>query len=378
MDQAEKLKQDAESIRSHFDSSNARPIDKRGKILERVRGILALADREQIKNPEAADNYRAQADHLMVQYALEQWEVTKAQLKNAATFRPKPETRYIDFAWWSSNDRSSDLYSLFQDVAYHCRCVIAIRGYGGNGNYRQMPVIGLPSDLDYLDLLFTHLMVQMGRQLEPKPDPSLGFEQNAYTLRAAGMARPRIAKLLYDQGIIPNTGPGTDYWDAEANDGEGGRVEYRWLAPNKEKSLRARVRVAGEKWGAANGHDPTTTVNPKVWQRSFAAGFVREIDSRLADIRRLREQKANDDGQPGTTLALRDIRAMAVELYNELFPPPPPPKDDDDDKKKGRKAVVRSVRYSHRAMNAGRKAGSQADISGRPGEGLRKTPELPN
>lgn len=369
----DQVRQDAEAVRRMFQEGlNKEETDKRAKILERVRAILVLADDEQRRNPAAADNYRKQADQLMVAYAIEQWQVDQAQAKTTGRVL-KPERRFFDFAWWYRHEFSSDLYSMFCAIAQHCRCVIAHRGHGKDGrSIYEMPVIGLSSDLDYLDLLFTNLLLEMGKQLEPKPEANLTFGENAYRLRASGMARPRVATLLYEMGQIPGTGPGTDYWDNFT----GERIPYNRLAPNKEKGLRSKCRVAGEKWGAANGYGSTTTVNPKVWQRSFARGFADEIRSRLYDMRRLREEESTGES---TALALRNIYEMALELYKEMYPPPPPPKPLTEEQKKALSKVKigrmpAPPKMSGRAMAAGREAGRKVDISSHPSKGIRNNP----
>lgn len=373
MEQAEKLKQDAEAIRAMIAGEDMKPTDKRSKILERVRAILALADDEQTRNPAAADSYRAQADKLMTAYAIEEWQLEQAQAKAHAGQISKPEVRYYDITWWYTGNPEfhSDQWYMFQNVARHCRVVIAHRGQGKNGNYREIPLIGFVSDLDYFDMLFTHLMLQMGKQLEPKPDLDKSFGENAYTLRASGMARPRIAKLLYDLGIIPGVDvPG--YLDA---DGE--KISYERLAPNKEKSLRARVRVAGEKWGAEQGFDPTTTVNPKVWQRSFSDGFVSGVVSKLNEMRQMQKE------EPGTgesnALALRDIYQVSLDLYKEMWPPPPPPKPVESTevvKSTGRMPKLPAPpKTSQKAFAAGREAGRKAEISLHPSRGVGNNPK---
>src|SRR5436305_5672909 len=193
------MQEDIGAIRAMMKGAGANGPSKKDKILEKVRSILALADDEQLRNPEAADNYRAQADKLMVAYALEQWQV---ELKPEGSIRPEPEVRYMDFSWFHKSNFRNDLMSMFGSVARHCRCVIAFRGQSKGGHsYSEMPIIGLPSDIDYFDMLFTHLMLQMGRQLEPKPEPQLSFAENAYRLRMSGMERRRVCELLWNSEV---------------------------------------------------------------------------------------------------------------------------------------------------------------------------------
>lgn len=307
---------------------------KTAKILEKVRALLAKADSTTF--PEEAETFRAAADRLMTTYAIEQWQVAKAQ--DGVNARPAPEVRKFNFDWWVTSDRRSELFSLFSNTALHCRCVVAIRaGYESNrdGGF-EIPVIGLSSDLDFMDLLFTHLMLQMGKQLEPKPIATVGLDENAYLLRAAGMQRSRAAKLLYDYGLL---GP---------ND-----IPYSSLTASKEKSMRSRVRVAGERWAKANGLDSTTSVTPTVHQRSFAMGFVREVSNRMSDMRAMRQQRSTGSQE----LALRDIRQVAQDLYAELYPL-------SEKKTRGRgRALTREVKVDQRSYQSGKKAGAEAEIA---------------
>jgi hypothetical protein len=328
--------------------------DKRSKILERVRALLAKADGTNFS--EEADAFRAKADELMTAYAIEQWQVQQAQAKTYE--RPKPEVRQFNFEWWGRSARSGELWQMFIDVSYHCRCVVATRGYG-SGGYRTIPVIGQPSDLDYFDLLFTHLMLQMGKQLEPKPDPSMSFGENAYTLRMSGMNRLRIATLMWEAHLVPDTDTSAPL-QLRNHDGK--------YSPAAKKVLRA-LRKAGEEYAAEKGLD-TTKVSPGVWQRSFALGFVRTIDRRLTHIREMQQEKSTP-GAPSMAIALQDIRKQAADLYDELWPRP----EDDGKRRKGR-GVSRNVRIYHRGVEAGREAGNKADLQGKPSRGMRQTPEI--
>lgn len=344
------------------------------KMLERVRALLAKADGTTF--PAEADSFRAKADEIMTAYAIEQWQVDVAQ--DGISKRTAPINRIFDFGWFYNSSHRSDLWSMFNSVAHHCRCVIAHRGQ----DYKNMPVIGLPSDLEYFDVLFTHLMLQMGRQLEPKPDPDMSFEENAYVLRAAGTQRMRAIQLLYDADMIPGWDPSETPWR------ELGIGRY---GDKNEKRLRAKVRMAAEKWAKTHDLDSTTDVAPAVWQRSFANGFVQEVNHRLYAMRKAQERSEPGASGPSVAVAIRDIRDMAMALYDEMYPMPEIPKCKEEgcDEEavyrgyceehckahgikipKGKAVTYREVRYSRRAMSAGAKAGSKADLSGHPGKGM--------
>jgi hypothetical protein len=360
--------------------ANLTPEQERAKKLETVRGLLAKA--EGTDNPEEADAFRRRADQLMTQFAIDQWMVDQAQA--GVNARPKPEIRAFNFDWWYKSDQAGHLWSLFCNVANHCRCVVATRGQGkmdGIGYY-NMPVIGIPSDLDYFDLLFTHLMLQMGMQLEPKPDPAKSLEENAYALRRAGLNRMRVIKLLGDAGQLPEGWEDAfleiGYVSGETYVERAERVERQ---KKGEKRMRVKVRVAAEKWAKEHELGSTTTVTPKVWQRSFARGFVREVGERLYAMRRAEDRPA-DEG-PSVAIALRDIKQVAVELYDETWPDTchgcgklitececKCPKcgkllrTECEGHGRKSKAVSRTVTYDSRGVGAGREAGAKADLSG--------------
>lgn len=354
--------------------------ETRAKKLETVRALLAKADGTNF--PEEAEAFRAKANQLMTQFAIDQWMVDEAQ--GGVNARPKPEVRMMDFGWWYDSDHYSALWSMFLSVAHHCRCVVASRGQ----DYKQMPVIGIPSDLDYFDMLFTHLMLQMGRQLEPKPDPSKPMGENAYTLRVAGTNRVRVIKMLAEIDQLGDEAK--EAFAAIAHRGRWGKLD-----PKLEKKLRVKVRVASERHAKDHGLDDTTSVTPKVWQRSFAIGFAHEVSDRLLAMREA-EQRRNSDG-PGVSLALRDIRQMAVELYDETWPNLcsgcKKPIDECECKcpkcgklirtececpaKRSRAMTRQGPQLSGKALGAGRAAGAKADLSGSPQRGVGSQRELP-
>lgn len=335
-----------------FGDKQNKPEDKKSKILERVRGLLAMAEDEGT-TPAEADAHRAKADQLMALYAIEQWEIQKGDKTN----RPKPEVRYMDFNWFYSSQFRDYLWSMFTGCARHCRVVIAHRGHGMSGHsFREIPIIGIPSDLDWFDLLFTSIMLQMGNQLEPKPDKRLSFGENCYRLRMSGMNRLRIAELLWNAHLLPDIDTTVPF------DGV--------YSPITKKALRA-IRKAGEEYAADNGLE-TTKVSTGVWQRSFAQGFTQEIRRRLWSMERLRNQSGEMQSEDNhQALALRDIYTMALELYEEMWPAPEPVEvEHGGSQRRRRVAMVKEKKYSSRALAAGTEAGARANLSGNPQRGV--------
>jgi hypothetical protein len=345
------------------------------KMLERVRALLAKADSTDF--PEEAAAFRAKADALMTQYAIDQWMVDEAQAGTEA--RPKPEVRHMDFAWWYTSERHSELWDLFCDTAHHCRCVVATRGQGSSGSYRQMPVIGLPADLDYFDMLFTSLMLQMGKQLEPRPDADGELGEQVFLLRQAGQPWERITEQVFLAGLVTPTKKETEKvneWRARYATGYlnpnavGEPIEWRELKHSEAwTDMKNRLANANRKYVKTNGlQQERNYVKPRVYQRSFAIGFVDEVRRRFFAMRR--EQASGQTS--GMELALVDIRQQALNLYEDMWPTP-----EEDPNKKKRRAVVKSVRVDHASIQAGRAAGSRADLQGHPGRRVGSQKGLP-
>lgn len=332
---------------------------KSEKMLEKVRALLAKADGTDY--PAEAETFRAKADQLMAAYAIEQWQVDQARDGQESTV--KPEVRYFNFDWWYDHAQSSPLWTLFYDTARHCRCVVALRGHGSAGtSYRTMPVIGLSSDLDYLDLMFTHLMIQMSKKLTPNVDTALSPGENVYNLRMAGMGWKEITRRMWDAGLAKplRKGVATSRWDHA----ESRYVEHtEQHEPGDPFSELSEAYWTGVKNNLANLNRkhvkdnglPRNYVAPAVYQRSYAEGFVSEINRRFREMRdaQLRAEPAGS----GMELALRDIREQALDLYEEMWPQP---------EEKGRRrsrALSKERAYSYEAAAHGREAGRQADLA---------------
>jgi hypothetical protein len=329
--------------------------DRRAKMLERVRALLAKADSTTFEHE--ADTFRAKADELMRLYAIEQWQVDQA---DEGTSR-EPEVRYVGFEWWYRSNHRDNLWLLFTGTARHCRCVVATRGHGvGDASFYTIPVIGLPSDLDYFDLLFTHLMLQLGKQLgegvHPVPGASLG--ENARRLRETGMQRAKVCRMLWEGGYVEL---GQDTMERYGITPE---TEWGWLPQPAEKAIRAKVRKAGEAYEKEHGLESTTGAHPATWQRSFAEGFTMTVR------RRFREMTAKydaDDTSGSMALAVRDITQVAEDLYNQLFPEP------EQVEVKGRRSralTYKEPKHDSRAYAAGSQAGRDAKLVARSDRGV--------
>jgi hypothetical protein len=349
--------------------------DKSAKMLERVRALMAKAADPSIESAEA-DLFRQKADELMTTYAIDSWMVEQAQAGRDA--RPEPEKRMMDFQWWRTNPFRDQLWWMFDTVARHCRCKSVTRKAVYRPDY-VMPVFGLPSDLDWFDLLFTSLMVQMIQQVDPQPRPELTLMENLAMMREAGMpwkvAIERIIQFgdMADVDVDP---------DATFDD-----VYKPWVHEYR-------------RWCRATGH-PQSYVNQQTFRRNFAEGFADGINDRLYRIRRETEQHYDADHEAGgMALAVRDIgQVIQEEVYKEypdLKPHPPECECDDCHTRKCRDencvrprcvakrkpiklraASQAGPKIDWAARNAGRAAAEKADISSNPARGIGRDKGLP-
>jgi hypothetical protein len=340
--------------------------EKRSKRLEQVRALLAKAESTQF--PEEAQTFREHADKLMLQYAFEAWQVSPDQPSS----RPDPEMRMFDMSWWrNSNPFSSDIWWLMNKTAEHCRCVAVYWDWKPG----HMKVVGLPADLDYFDLLFTQLMLEHAKRMEPKPDANGEVGEEVFKLRQAGVDWMRITKMVYNAGLTELTvgekDKQMDYWDrarwASSRDLDPNPLVWENLISDVQKSVKNRLANANRRYVKQTGlQGERNYTNPRVYQRSFSEGFIARIVRRMAEMRG--DAEAPGDGN-GMALALRDIRSVVIHWVDENYPKPEP------DKRKS-KAVSREQAFDWNAYNAGSTAAQDVNISANPGKGLDNQKEL--
>jgi hypothetical protein len=348
---------------------------KNQKMLEKVRALIAKA--ESTPYAEEAQAFRAKADQLMLDYAIEQWQVEDAQ--GGVNARPKPEVRHFDFAWWYNHPQSGALWSLFYRTADYCRCVVATRGHGKEHgdrpySYREMPVIGLASDLDYMDMLFTHLMLQMSKNLTPEPDPSAEPGKNVYEMRMAGMDWKEITRRMWKIGQVKllrgRMSEVQVYTDSGGYEPITLDTPFERLPESYWTGVKNNLANLNRAYVKEHGL-PRNYVAPAVYQRSYADGFVTGVSGQFREREAMREQ-APASGGPSVALVVRDIRQQAVDLYEELWPTPAPVKS------KGRRsrALAKERAYSYEASQHGREAGRKADLANKPSERIGNRKQL--
>lgn len=249
-------------------------------MLRKVQALLARADHPNTPVPEA-EAARAKAEELMYSYRIDEAMLAEGTTRSALATDPK-------WGGWLVCDTSSEFATQYRSIASSILHHVGIRGvfktvaYDDDFGHHMgwhLEAVGYEADLQIAELLYTACQVAFQVKLEPKYDPSLSDQVNAYVMRSAGMEGWRIAQAIY----------GKD-----------------------DRSLRPKVRAMFKKEAEARGEDPTVLLGKgnsvKNFRLDFANGFSDEIYYRLSRMR-----AARGEGDRGLVLANR------AERINEAF-----------------------------------------------------------
>jgi hypothetical protein len=297
---------------------------KQEAMLRKIRGLYAKAN--STEHSGEREVFMAKADQLMEQYAIDTWMLQAGEDTEKAKLIVK---RLFDVSWWNdlgdlSHDSKSQVWHLFQDCVTHCRCYTHAGKIWNSGG---VPVYGMAADLDYLNLLFTDLFIQLFAQVKPTYDPNKSLGHNVAIAKQAGMKYIEIALWLgKPEWRVPN--------------GTGG-----YKTADKGKMLREYKKYVAEHGGTV------VTVHPSNWAYSFIMSFRSTVAARFKEMR-----GADTAATGGNALVVRDIREAAQSAMFDDFP----------ELRKGT-GLVRSGgrRLIGEAAAAGGAAGSKARIADR-------------
>lgn len=294
--------------------------ERRARKTDQIRKLLDLAE----KNPysEEAAAARQKADQLQLAYSISEREI---QLSRPQEHRETPEERKTVVA-----EKGSTIKRQLIELHFECvtvaRCRAVYIGLDTTKVQGSARVIGFPTDLDYGEMLFNSLRLQMSKELIPQPDANLPLIDNLVRMKEAGMKWEDIYPLLAP--LDPQT-------------------------PNSTWHRPTCVR-----WGAmytahcANLGIKQNRAQPVTYQRNFANGFVSEVRTRFAEIVRQRQQAERNErerGGSGMDLVIRDMRKEVDEMYNVKIG-------------RARPAKPQSGKYDSEAAYRGQEAGRRADL----------------
>lgn len=251
-------------------------------ILDKVRKLIALAEHANTGAAES-ETFRQKADALMFKYRIE--EATLIASGRLSGESNMPNWRTVEVA-----NYGSEFASYYQKIA-----VVVAQHVGARikFDYRDGMMVanlcGYVADLMYAEVLMTSCILEFGRRMEPKVDPSLSNAENAYTLRAGGWERKRIAKVLFGD----------------------------WETENEMKAKNRRVTALIKAHAVSIGEDPNELLgrgnNIAKYRLSYSHGFVDQIAVRLHRMR-------TANGEDGSGLVLADRSERINESFYEKYP----------------------------------------------------------
>lgn len=232
-------------------------------MLSKVRKLIETAESyEEMGTAEgrnAAEAYRAKAEKLMGEFRIQEEELIA---KDPASLLPIRLD--IDLLPDGKSPFQGTYLNLFAMIARHAGIKVAFdwklmgRTYGIVGQS-----VGYESDLRYAEMLYTAVRMVFGEKLEPKVNPNLSDQVNAYRLRSAGMERVRVAELIWGNRDRANLSRVGRYYKAEcaargeaaALDGRGvtGKVYREQYAQEFVWSLGDRLRRGSDAAGSMGG-----------------------------------------------------------------------------------------------------------------------------
>jgi hypothetical protein len=270
-------------------------------MLAKIQGLLdtyqSLAD----TNPEGAQAYLDKAEQLMQKYAVDEAMLSAAR-QLAGGVVEEPEQRVITFM--PANDKlGNQWYNLIIAVAKHYDCEFF--GWTSGSGY----LVGFPSNMDLVEMVYTSLRLQALAKLDPKPNKNLEFDENVYILHEAGNKWQRIAFLM------------NQAWH-EATE-LGVVIDSKWeLVPwevddaGKGKKDGGRLIRAAKRWCKLTGEPYRAVSSPVTFQRSYAQGFLNEVRDRFARLRKYRDDQIKSTS--GAELVLFDRNKLVQDAMDEL------------------------------------------------------------
>lgn len=331
--------------------------EKLAKILREVRHCLEKAEHPTTPPPEA-EMCRNRAEALMFKYRLDD-----AMAVASGTSSNKPVWRTIRL-----NVADSEFATFYSQLAGTVLVHVGARGCTSwseeDGRYfSTLDAVGYSSDINYMDMILTAAMIEFGKRLEPKHDPELSDQENAYHMRSAGMERNRIARILWGQ------------WD-DIN-------HMKQMTRKVTKLFKQECEKRGENPDALLGRGNSV----KTYRTSYAEAFVSEFATRLWRLRQVHAEE-----EKGLVLVSR--KEKVDEAYYARYPQYRPKKDggtwkdpqaDCDKCKRAKSGYCRDHQYlkpssswkeprrNHTAAARGRSAAQLVDI-GNTNTGHRTAP----
>jgi|SRR5690242_5267580 len=262
--------------------------------LATIQGLLNKA--ESTDSPAEREALLERAEQLMQKYSIDAAMLSEAR-KLSSGIAETPEQRVFEFM--PANDKlGNQWYNLIIAVAKHYDCEFF--GWTSGNGY----LVGFPSNMDLVEMVYTSLRLQALQKLDPKPVRELAFDENVYILHEAGVKWQMIAHLMnktYHEateiGLPLGDGWEATPWDEKRKDG-------------------GRMIRACKRWCKVIGEPYRAVQSPVTFQRSYAQGFLNEVRDRFARLRKYREDQIKSTN--GAELVLFDRNKLVQDAMDAL------------------------------------------------------------
>jgi hypothetical protein len=249
------------------------------KILNRIRKVLDLAAGASSESEREAA--LAKADAMMAAHAVDEAIVRATQRPEE---RATPVAETIDIP----KNYASDLRNVIVPLATLADCRIA----EGRQIWR---VAGFRADVDYLQLIWTNVHLELARRIDARWDEGKSFDENVTALHDAGWKWQRLQEEAARHGH-----------------------DVSW--PDGGKLIRAYRRQCKREGRPAN----TGIQRHAAYRASFVTSYCTRLADRIREMRyarerALREREDRNVGS-GAELAVRDSRAQVEDFWYQLYP----------------------------------------------------------
>jgi len=293
-------------------------ITKSNPKLKTIQALLDKANRTE--NPAERETFLEKAEQLMQKYAIDAAMLAEAK-RIAGGKQEMPEKRMTTFM--AANDKlGNQWYNLIIAVAEHYDCQF-FGWTSGNGW-----LVGFPSNMDLVEMVYTSLQLQALQKLDPKPDKRKSFDENVYILHEAGIKWRNIAHLMNkayheekELGRLERLGLPEDTdtsWSFRIPGADSSWQEVPWEvdAQGKGKKDGGRLIRACKRWCSEIGEPYRAVQSPITFQRSYAQGFLNEVRYRFAALRKYRDEQVK--ATTGAELVLFDRNKLVQDMMDEL------------------------------------------------------------
>lgn len=299
------------------------------KILDRVAKLLERANHKDA-NPNERDSCLKKADALMAQHQIDAAMLDARNIGKSAPSAPvMGEAVFVN--------REDEFFGVLAKVAGAFLGLCKIKGIVQSGYKRDdaglfvyendmlvmqttLKLCGFADDVEYFRMLWTGAFLVFSSKLYPRWDNAHTLARNIRTQKEAGTKWGSIYDLAKANG-----------WSGYRRPGKVSVDEPSWGPYGSELNALGAIEVG--RCPADKGYfkklyelqcklDVVEATNHTqrnaAYRESYAYGFLAEIQTRIMEMQRIRNQNVARTG--GAEVALRDRSQIVLEEFRKMFP----------------------------------------------------------